>query len=161
MSVTRNYTGRSVDLLMFQNTAPAGEKSITLGLGGATGGFVTTGVQKLAQLWSLLFLTEQGSIPCAPQLGTLFLFQQRTGALQDESDVQTAFSQAARDVADQLQAREFDSDLPVPLDEQFRNANLVSFTLDRASSTLSLYVGIVSQAGTKHDLFLPVTVPIQ
>jgi hypothetical protein len=161
MDVTKNYTGRSVDLLIFQNTAPRGEKKLSLGWGGNTGGALTTGVQKLAQLWTILFLTEQGSIPTSLDDGTVFLFALRTGAIQDESDVQTAFAEAAKDVLNQLQAREIASDLPIPLDEQIRSASLLSFTLDPATSTLSLRVSITSMAGTKHDIILPVSVPIQ
>ncbi len=160
MKVTKNYTGRNVDFLIFQGTAPRGEKSIGLGLG-ASGGSVTTGVQKLAQLWTVFFLTEVGSIPSAPGLGTNFLFALRTGSIQDESDVQTEFSGAARDVLEQLRAREQTSDLVVPDDEKIRSAALLGFTLDKGKSTLSLRVGLLSVAGTKHDIILPVPIPIQ
>lgn len=161
MSVTSNYSGRTVDLLIFQNTAPSGRRSITLGLGGATGGFVTTGVQKLSQMWSIFFLTELGSVPSSLALGTNFLFALRTGAIQDESDVKTEFSMAANLVFSQLRAREAASDLPVPDDEKIRAAALLGFSLNKSNSTLTLLVGLTSQAGTTREIFLPVPAPIQ
>jgi hypothetical protein len=151
-----NYSGRFVDLLIFQNSAPVGETKITLGFGVA--GEVTTGIQKLVQSFALLFLTEQGSVLYAPTLGSEFVTAMRQGLIRDESDVESNFALAVESVRQTLDLAADEEDLPE--DETFESAELQSFSLDKASSTLTLVVKVNSAAGSSRELFLPLPLAV-
>jgi len=148
-----------VDLFIFQNAKISGEALIHLGFDGEDGGKITSGIQKMAQTWTLLFLTELGSIQYDPTVGTDFVTNLRMGAIRDESDVQLEFGVAASSVYEQMNtAANVES---MPPDELLQSSRLISFNLDRAKGLLSLYVGLTSQAGTTHDILLPIPVAIQ
>lgn len=151
-----NYTGRLVDLLMFQNSAPRDETKIYLGFGVA--GEVTTGIQKLVQSFALLFLTEKGSLPYSLNLGSEFITVMRQGLIRDESNVKTYFAIAVESVRQTLDLSADDNDLP--LDETFDSAELQSFSLDKAASKLVLVVKVNSAAGESRELFLPLPLAV-
>lgn len=157
MATTTNYSGRSVDLLIFQNTAPAGEKQIYLGFG--TGGELTTGIQKVAQTFTALFLTEVGTVFSQPTLGTDFLTLMRQGALRTESDVQSSFALAAQKVKNVMVQEAIDEELPD--DETVSEITLQSYRLDTVTGTLVLYVRLTTVAGANREIYLPVSVPMR
>jgi hypothetical protein len=157
MAVTTNYSGRTVDLLSFQNTAPTGERRVHLGFGNT--GKVTTGIQKLCQKFTQLFLTDLGSNQYSPNNGTDFILRVQQGAIRDESDVVVEFSVAAEKVRRVL-ALSADNNV-TPDDERFVSATLSRFTLDKANSKLSLYVIVNSAAGESRDIVLPVPYAIK
>ena len=158
-NVSVNYSGRMVDLLIFQGTKPTGEQRITLGFGDV-GGEITTGIQKLAQMFTTLFLTETGSIPSQPNRGTGFVTAVRFGRIKDEQSVQAEFSLAAEAVRSQLALAEEEA-VNVPADESLSSSILANYTLDKNSGNLILYVDITSNAGTSKTIYLPVPVPIR
>ena len=152
-----NYTGRSVDLLIFQGAQAAGEQKIHLGFG--TAGEVVTGIQKLVQAFTTLFLTRIGSVPYNTSLGSSFITSMRRGSIQDESDVRTEFALAVENVRETLLNDAEENDPPD--DETFDSAELESFTLDEASSTLTMYVRVNSVAGESREVFIPVPLAIR
>lgn len=150
MNVT-DYSGRLIDLFIFQNAQPTKEQKIYLGFG--TAGQVTTGIQKLSQTFSILFLTEQGSVPSAPTRGTGFLTAIRQGRIIDESTLQSEFVLAAQLVKN-FMALEAEATNP-PLDETLADATLKNFILDEGAGKITVYILLTSAAGTSWDLFLP------
>ena len=154
---TSSYVDRSVDLLIFQGTAPEGEKLLHLGFG--TGGEVTTGIQKLVQSVLILLMTELGSVPDVPDLGTDFFTAARIGAMRDEASVQSTFMLAAEQVRQKLLFEATANGLPD--DETVRSIALQSFQIDKAASKLTLYIRITSAAGTTRNVYLPIPVAIQ
>jgi hypothetical protein len=161
MVASVNYTGRMVDLFIFQGAKLKGEQLILPGFDGDSGGKVTSGIQKLAQTWAILFLTELGSIQYDPEVGSSFVANFRMGLIRDESDVQTEFILAAAQVADQLALVTQLATVPPPNDEILSSAVLSRFTVDSNTGTLALYVRLTSQAGTTHDILVPISVAIQ
>lgn len=157
MAATTNYTGRTIDLFISQGAKPVGEQPINYGFGEGTGQ-ITSGIQKLAQKWVILFLTEEGSLEYHPTLGNRFLILASQGALQDVATVRSEFELAAQDVATELADVTPDD---APLDERLESAELTDVNIDKATQRLVLNVTITSEAGTQHDILLPVSVPIQ
>jgi hypothetical protein len=157
--VTVNYSGRTVDLLIFQNTKPSGEQKISLDFGSENGGEVTTGIQKLAQSFTTLFLTELGSVPSEPTKGSTFVTAVRQQRIRDESDVQAEFNLAVENVRSTLNLAEDQGSFQD--DEKFRGATLVKYNLDDKLGMISLYVNVVSAAGTSRQIYLPIPVPIR
>jgi hypothetical protein len=156
-----NYTGRLVDMFIFQNAKLSGDALIHLGFDGENGSKVTSGIQKMAQTWAILFLTEVGSIPYDPAVGTSFVTNMRLGLIRDEMSVKGEFGLAATAVHTQMATAAQKAQEPLPADEQLELSNLIRFNLDKSRSKLTLYVRLTSQAGTKHDILLPIPVAIQ
>jgi hypothetical protein len=158
MAVSTDYTGRTVDLSIFEGSAPTGNQLIRLGFTG-DGGNVIAGIQKLTQSYTLLFLTERGSIPQKLDQGTDFVIRMRQGRIQQESDVLSEFTLANELVREQLTLAA--SGQNYPDDEVFDSAILDSFELDRDLSRVLLRVRVRSIAGETRDVLLPVPVAIQ
>lgn len=153
-----NYSGRSIDLFIFQGAALTGDQKITPSFG-ESGGQITTGIQKLSQSFGVLFLTEKGSVPSEPDKGSSFVTSVRRQRIKDESDVQAEFNLAVEDVRRTLKLAEVDAGLSN--DERFDSATLKSFNLDEDAGKLTLFVNVVSLAGTSRVIYLPIPVPIR
>lgn len=158
MAVSTNYSGRLVDLFIAQGAKPVGDQKISYGFG-EDGGEVTTGIQKLAQTWAMLFLTELGSVPYHPALGTSFLPNVRFKRIKDDTDVRTQFAQAAQAIKSQLDLVADQVDQPA--DEQLRSADLTNVNLDKAAGVLNITVTLTSQAAGSTVVILPVPLAIQ
>ena len=159
MAVSIDYTGRTVDLLIFQGVEPSGKQRIHTGFALDEGGYVCTGVQKVAQSWLILFLTDLGTVLNKPTRGSSFLHAMRTGRIRVEDDVSAEFSLAAEQVR-QTMGLDASADGTLPADERLDEAVLLEFDLDQAASYLYLKVRILTVAGDSRDVILPVPVTI-
>ena len=158
MSPSENYTGRTTDLFIFQGAALVGDRKITLSFGGDTGGEVTTGIQKLSQIFAMVFLTEKGSIADKPAWGTDFMSSVRSGLVRNEQDVRSLVSLCIEQA--RVILRLIEEQNTVPPDEQFGSASLSDFDLDEATGTLKVYIALASEAGANITVYLPIPVPI-
>lgn len=156
--MSTDYTGRSVDLLIFQGLQPTGETQVALALGSA--GEVVTGIQKLSQSFTSIFLTDIGSIHHDPTVGTSFVSSMRQGRLQDEMDLKSEFALAVENVRQQL-ALALDATNPPPADEIFASATLRNFNMDREASKITLVVALTSAAGESREVIMPVSLAIK
>jgi len=152
-----NYTGRTVDLFIFQGALPAGEQLIETGFG--TAGEVITGIQKLVQSFTTLFLTRIGTVKYNASLGSGFIAAIQRGRIRDESGARTEFALAAEDVR-KILAEDAEANNP-PDDETYAGADLESLELNRAESLLVLKVRVNSVAGESREVFLPVPLAIR
>jgi hypothetical protein len=157
MATSVNYTGRTADLLIFQGAAAVGDAKITLGFG--TAGYLTTGAQKMSQTFTILFLTEIGSIPPVPTEGTNFLGLVRSGRLYDETSLRAAFQVASEKVRLKMASIAVSDNWPD--DERLNNVELKSYIVNESSSTLVLYTKLTSAAGATRTIYLPISVPIR
>ena len=155
---TTDYTGRTVDQLIFQGVAETGNQPITLGWGDA--GEICTGAQKVAQTWASLFLTERGSIPLDLERGTGFIQAVRTARIQVDADVQAEFNLAAERI---IQTMDQDAAAVGKMqdDERLDEAILVDNEIDRQMSSLYLKVNKLTIAGDAREIILPVSVSIR
>jgi len=161
MKASVDYTGRLVDMFIFQNAKLSGDRPITLSFGGEEGGKVTAGVQKMAQTWAILFLTELNSIDYNPDVGTAFVTNFRLGTIRDEASVRSEFGRAALQVSNQMFAASQNAQSPLPADELLADATLLRFNLAQKTGQLTLVVRLTSQAGAQHDILLPIPVAIR
>ena len=99
MAISVDYTGRSIDLLIFQGVKAAGDQKLSLGFGDA--GEVVTGIQKLLQTYTTLFLTRRGTIQYHEEIGTDFVGALQQGRIKDEADVKSEFAIAVEQVRQQ------------------------------------------------------------
>lgn len=158
MTVSVDYTGRSVDQLIFQGVEVTGDQLVDPSWG--TAGEMCTGVQKVAQTWVSLFLTDVGSIPHDLTRGSSFMPAVRMGRIQVDEDVEAEFNLAADKVR-----RTMDQDAAdvgnLPDDERLDEAVLLSFDISLEESRLYLRVNIRTIAGDDRTIFLPVPVSIR
>lgn len=157
MANTTDYTGRTVDLLIFQGVKAVGDQPITLGWNG--GGQICTGVQKVAQSWTVLFLTDRGTVLNKPNRGTDFLAAVRSGKIQVDEDIPAQFSTAAERVRISMELDAEGESLED--DEILDEAVLLDYTVDRAASFLYLKVRITTLAGDARPIIVPVPLVIQ
>lgn len=152
-----DYTGRKVDLNIFQGVQAIGEAQTYLGFGEA--GEVTTGIQKLCQVFAKLFLTMTGTMEYHPTLGTGFVRAVKTGRIQDEADVRGEFALAAETVRQTLDLDAETTDPPD--DERLASTTLEKVVVDKAASKVILWVRVTSAAGSSRVVYLPVPTPIR
>lgn len=159
MAVSTNYAGRAIDLFIFQGAKPVGDQLIAPGFGPGSGQ-ITTGIQKLVQKWAILFFTELGSMEYQLELGTRFLTVASQGGIRDVLQAKSEFNLAAQQIQQTLSLLE-EANPDMPADEKLDSAKLIAVSLDKAAGKLNMTVTITSEAGTSHDVILPVPVPIQ
>jgi len=159
VAVSTDYTGRTIDLLIFQGVEASGKQPIDLAFGLDTGGYICTGVQKVAQTWLTLFMTERGTVLNKPTRGSAFFTSLRRGRIRTEDDVVAEFAIAAEQVR---QTMDLDAaeDGTLPDDERLDEAILLDYTIDRTIGSLYLKVRIRTIAGDSRDIILPVPVTI-
>lgn len=159
MASSTDYTGRTIDLLTHQGITETGSQLVSLALYSveAPGGQVITGIQKVVQTFLQLFLTDLGSVPSAPELGTGFYGAVRRGEVHTQLDVRTQFGAAAETVRRHLAPVE----TALPDDERFASAVLDNFNLDQAASKLVLTITVRSRAGEARTVYLPVSLAIK
>lgn len=151
-----DYTGRTIDLLIFQGVQEFGDNKLTLGFGDA--GEICTGVQKVAQTWLSLFMTDRGTVLNKPTRGSSFIRAVRTGRIRTDDDVRAEFSLAAEQVRQSMGLDVVG--LTIPDDERLDTAVLLSFTLDRPNAMLMLKIQINTVAGAGRTVILPIPVTI-
>lgn len=154
MSATQ-YVGRSYDILSLRGAVPRGETQLSQTLfDQSSAGEVCTGAQKLAQRWSLEFLTIRGSMGFhLAGRGTDFMAVAKAGRLRTELDVQVEYNFAAVAVRQNLLAEETDSMHP---EDRFLSDELQSIVLGQ--DFLQLYVAITNQAGITREVILPISI---
>lgn len=153
-----SYQGRTVDLGILQGS----ENSIgvmvplvqSLTEAAAPGGILVTGLQKLAQRFLLILLTEQNTLTYLPANGCRFMADARSGIWRTAADVTASFQYSLIDIKRQLSAIALPTD---PLDELLLDAILLNVSLD-APNQVSLSIALTTQAGTSGVFIAPINV---
>jgi len=159
VSASIDYTGRTVDLLIFQNVKESGNRLVAMSFGES--GYVCTGIQKVAQTWTALFMTDLGSMLNKPTRGSTFLPAVRRGRIQVEQDIPAEFALAAEQVRRTMELDVANYNKTLELDERLDEAILLDFDLFREQSLLRLKIRLKSLAGDTRVVYLPVPVPIR
>jgi hypothetical protein len=141
-----DYVGRKVDLFLFRNVAPLGDRLLTPALITETdGGLLVTGIEKMAQRFLMILGTPMGSMRYLPQVGCLFLAEARAGGWRTASDVSRSFAASLQDVKRQMRLVETASD---PDDERLSDAKLLSATLENGVALLRIQLTSLSGTAT-------------
>ena len=138
------------DLLIFQNTRGPnrGESLIRLAM---DRGYGVEGIQKIAQMFALLLLTERGSCPTDPDRGTRFYGMAKIGALYDDGLLRAQFAFATLDIIGYLSVKRVE----LPSSEQLRSAELIDWS--SRNGNLRLNVRLTSEAGIGAVYVYPIT----
>lgn len=153
MSTVADYVGKTVDILAFQPSAANRQLSQALS-DNTNSGYICTGIEKLAQRWTIEFLTPRGSMPYLPNRGSSFINNFSAGFIRNDLAVNTYFAEARSQVATNLLIEESETDDP---EDRYRDAHLDSFAV-RPGVSLVLNVSLFNLMGFSRKLILPIKV---
>jgi len=155
MTIIEQYLNRKIDVLALRGGTASGEQQLSQTLADAdSGGDICTGIQKLAQRFLLVLLTEQGSVKYWSDYGTTFMTELRRGEIRTDAEMRAVFALAEQDAAEQLVAEESDTD---PDDERYRHTELTTVTI--TDSTAYLYLTLESMASSA-DFIVPISLVV-
>lgn len=151
-SVTTDYTGRTVDMLLLQFVS-ALEADILVRPDVSRDPRMTTGVEKLAQRYALLFLTQVGTVKNRESEGSNFLGLLGAGQIYDENTLRSAAAAANKTVSTQIKVA--DRNLGTADDEALDTADVTDTSVDRATASVSVTVAITTVAGERYVYTIP------
>jgi len=149
-TISNNYTGRDLDLLILQGFDPNKQTNVELSLGS---GLVCAGIQKVAQEFIILLLNGKGSNPWDPTRGTDFMSSIEKGLIYDETMLQAQFSFAVSDVFAYLEGKVGPE---VPDDEILEDVELLEW--DLRPGYISIKVKLTTAAGDSSVFLVPVSI---
>lgn len=150
---TTNYTGRTVDLLLLQFVRqPSAEVEVKPNV--CAEPRVVSGIEKLAQRYAQLFLTQVGTVKNAESEGTGFLAALGTGHIYDMGTLRSYASAANKDVETLLITT--DRSLETPDDEALATSDVIDLEMDRPTATVTVTVKLTSKAGETYIYVTPI-----
>lgn len=150
------YIGRTIDVLAFRGGTQYGDKLLEQSLASSNStGEICTGLQKLAQRFLIVLLTERGSVKYFPEQGTDFMISLGQGRVHDETDMRAVFGLAVQELTTQMLEDESESD---PDDERFLRAELLRLTV--VPGYVNLTISITSRAETSASIILPIPIVV-
>lgn len=157
--VTRDYTGRQVDLECLQTIVePVGVSELSLT---ATRGESrrVTGVQKAIQRYVTLLLTPSSSVPFAEDAGNELLDALRAGVVSNTGYLRHLFNVANAVALDIIRRDDYNTQMfgDQVDDERIAAVELDGVTVDYATSTLGLSLVFRTEAGSDYSYVLPVS----
>ncbi len=156
--VTRDYTGRQVDLEFLQTVVhPAGPVEMSLS---ATNGASrrVAGVQKAVQRYVALLLTPSDSVPFASSANNMLLSELAAGRVSDTGYLRHLFNMASSVAIDEMRKEDYNTDLfgDQADDERIAEVELDGMTIDHETSTLGLSLTFRTEAGADYAYVIPV-----
>ena len=151
---TTDYSNRTVDLLLLQLVEQP-QADVIVRPDVSLVPHMTTGIEKLVQRFTLLFLTQLGTIKNCENEGTEFLSALISGNIYDLNTLKAAASAANKAVATQIAAE--DEDLDTPDDERLESSVVSDLGMDRANATVYVTVTLTTAAGETYKYTTPVT----
>lgn len=156
-----NYNNRLVDIELLSGVLrPDVSIQVTPGITNNTVNMVT-GIQKLAQQYTNLLLTDLGSLKFENNIGGSIINSIRKGEVQTEGYLIHLFNMANHNAITIMQ-NDYTS-LPyskIPADERIKSTNLIDLELDFTNASISIEVEIVSEAGSEYTFIIPVSTGI-
>ena len=156
---TTNYSNRQTDIEVLQTILkPTGNTALNFSITSSPVKAVT-GMQKLVQRYTILLLTQLGTVKFATDQGTTFMADLMRGAAQNSGQVTAVVAFANLSVVQELAVEDANTDEfgSIPDDERLVSATLSDFTVNKATGVLSLIIKLVNAAGDSYTYVLPVT----
>lgn len=149
------YIGRTIDVLAFRGGERYGNNQLTQTLADAVNtGEICTGLQKLAQRFIIVLLTEKGSVKYFPTQGTDFMIALGQGRVHNETDMRAVFGLAMQELTTQMLDDEADTD---PDDERFKEATLQALTVIPGYVNMTIAISSRSASAT---IILPIPIVV-
>lgn len=153
-----DFLNRKSDLLVFHGDFP-GDRELLVSqtlVPTGSGGYLCTGIQKLAQRLLFILLTKKGTVLHRPNDGVTFMIDAERGGWRTPADVRQSFVSSRLDLIRQMRLVEEETD---PLDEQVNDVQLI--TLSILPDRVGIKIKLISEAGTDYTFLTPIVVPIK
>lgn len=148
---TTNYSGRKVDLHIFQGVNPNKLSPVTPSFGKISN--FCSGIQKLIQRFAIALMTDLGSQPNYPDFGTkLMSTLNNRNMLFNKADLYPIFNFAAYKVVSEFrdyQAKNYD----IPDDEKLNTAYLSDIII--SNDSIAFKVTIIPVSGDTTEFLIP------
>lgn len=154
---SKNYAGRTVDLLLLKTVqeAPVYKKRVSLDVEDKP--MIVSGVEKLVQMYTLVFLTEMGTCHADEGRGTGILADVNHGRIYDMATLTSSAAEANALAKRQVMAESYDD---VPPDERLADAEVTELALDKESATAMISVRLTTEAEDSFDYIIPVGIGV-
>jgi len=156
-----NYVGRQTDIEMLQSIAqPVLLQKVTVSSVTQTPKAVT-GLEKMAQRYTVALLTYYGTVHFAQLFGTNLLGQVLGGQVQNLAALQGLFASSSSKAILQMQTDDVNTTTfgSIPTDEQIVSATLLDQKIDYTTATVYLRVLLTTTAGDNIEFVVPTTIP--
>lgn len=156
-----NYQGRQVDIEMLQSIAkPVVMQQVSISSVTQSPKAVT-GLEKLAQRYTVALLSYYGTVNFDPTFGTTLLQQILGGQVQNLAALQGLFASASSAAIAQMRIDDNNIDTfgTQPTDEQIVSATLLDQNIDYGTATVSLRVLLTTAAGDSIEFVVPTQIP--
>lgn len=155
---SKDYNSRQVDIEWLQTILLPRIDSVELALAFSENTKIVTGMQKLVQRFTNVFLTTIGEVKFDTTYGTNFWPDMLAGAAQNLGQVAVVVSRANAQARRIIDADDSEVDIygEIPLDEQLDAVDLIDFNYDQVTGTLSLKQLITNRAGETYTYVIPV-----
>ena len=157
--VTRDYTGRQVDLECLQTIGePEGMTELSMTATSGTSRRVT-GMQKAIQRYVTLLLTPSSSVPFPVENDNMLLDALRAGTVSNMGYLRHLFNMASAVALDIIRRDDYNTQLfgEQADDERIAAVELDGMTVDYETSTLGLSLVFRTAAGSDYAYVLPVS----
>jgi len=159
-ATSTDYTGRQVDVELLQTVEQLVSPLRVHPALSNEPAKVVTGMQKLAQRFTVLLLTILEDVHLDPTQGTTLMQDLLWGAAQNAGTVAGVVSFALLDTVTQLRDEEGEDELygELPDDEKIDTAILEDFDVDVTNGSIFLRVALTNQVGEDYTYVLPIAV---
>jgi hypothetical protein len=157
--VTRDYTGRQVDLECLQTIGdPVGTTELSLTAANGVSRRVT-GMQKAIQRYVTLLLTPSSSVPFPAEDDNLLLDALRAGTVSNIGYLRHLFNMASAVALDIIRRDDYNTQMfgDTVADERIESVELDGITIDYSTLTLRLSLVFRTEAGSDYSYVLPVS----
>lgn len=157
--VTRDYTGRQVDLECLQTVVfPEGTTELSPTATNGTSRRVA-GVQKAIQRYVTLLLTPSSSVPFPVEQDNMLISALRAGTVSNLGYLRHLFNMANAVALDIMRRDDYNTQSfgEQEDDERISAVDLDGMTIDYATSTLGLSLVFRTEAGSDYAYVLPVS----
>jgi len=147
-----DYTGRLIDIEWLKAVrVPEGSQSVQIAL---TPAAIVTGIEKMIQRYTLMFLTPTDSVYLDPTFGTPFTQAIINGTIINYGQLSAEFAYANTLV---LQVMRTDIEL-LPDDEIVTSVKMTDANIDFSNSTLMISLLMTTRAGTTAEFVIPTSI---
>ena len=156
-TVTRDYTGRQVDLEAFlAPSLPTRDVRVVLGMRLTKTPRRLAGIEKLVQRYVNLLLSPSGAIHNDPDSGSLLLRDIQLGGTYTAEQLLHSFIFANSEVINQLRSDDADPDYGASADdEMIADARIVQATPDYQTGRLRVTIRLVTRSGDQVTFVVP------
>ena len=157
-----DYAGRTVDLLLLKTVldVPAVNQRVQVDVSDGTDEpRIVTGIEKLVQRYTLLFLNALGSTKFRPDHGTNLIPRAAKGLIYSLATLESAAAEANLFASRQISLADDGDDIPD--DERLVASEITDLVFVRTAAKVKISIRLTTAAGQSYVYIIPVNMGIR